>query len=451
MSSTLAPPSPRGAPIIGNIREIQRDNIGAFMSAFRDHGDVIRFKGPLKIDLFAHPDHVKRVLQDEHRNYPRPVKVQGCLQTIVGTGLVAAEGGFWRRSRRLAQPAFHREVLEQFADTFVQGTAELVESWEREVDSGTPIDVKSAMMNLSLTNLARALFRTDWSAEFGQIEPAVAEALRYTHKRMTSPVDPYKIPGPARNRFDGALKTINSVLYPLIEERRRNGGSNDLVSLLLNAKDDESGTTFSDDQIRDEVSGFFVAGHETVSSAFTWTWYLLSRNPDVWRKVRAEAIEVLGDRTPTVADLPKLTYTTMVLQESMRLYPPIFVYMRCADQDDEVGGFHIPKGRWVVVCPYVTHRHPDFWENPDGFDPERFTPERMAARHRMAYLPFGAGPRKCIGDSFAMVQMPLAVAMIARRFRLDLVDGQTVVPEPAISLRPRDPLYMRLRSAEEAH
>jgi cytochrome P450 len=317
------------------------------------------------------------------------------------------------------------------------------------VGSGEPIDVKSAMMNLSLTNLARALFRTDWTSELGQLEPAVAEALRFTNKRMTSPFDPYKVPGLGRREFNAALATINSVLYPLIEERRRDGGSADLVSLLIEANDDETGTGFNDEQIRDQVSGFFVAGHETVSSALTWTWYLLSKNPVVWRTIRDEANAVFGDRAPTVEDLPKLVYTKMAIQESMRLYPPIWVYMRCAANDDEIGGYHIPAGRWIVVCPYVTHRHPAFWENPEGFDPERFAPEREKARHRLAYLPFGGGPRRCIGEAFAMVQMPLALAMIAQRFRLDLVEGQQVVPEPTISLRPRDPVMMRVRAADE--
>jgi cytochrome P450 len=443
-TSLVRPPGPKGLPIIGSIRDIQNDNIAAFMDAFHAHGDIVRFKGPLPIDLVVHPDYVKRVLMDEHRRYPRPDKVQGCLKTIVGSGLVAAEGSYWRRSRRLAQPAFHHQMLQRFADVFVQGAAETIQRLEPLAGTGESIDVKSAMMHLSMTNLARALFRTDWTNELRQLEPAVAEALRFTNKRLTSPIDPYRLPGFGRKQFNSALSTINSVLYPLIDSRRREGGSADLVSMLIDAIDDESGTGFTDDQIRDEVSGFFVAGHETVSSALTWTWYLLSKNPEVGRRIRDEANAVFGDRTPTVGDLPKLIYTKMVIQESMRLYPPIFVYMRCAAEDDVIGGFGIPKGRWIVVCPYVTHRHPAFWENPEKFDPERFAPGKEKGRHRVAYLPFGAGPRKCIGDSFAMVQMPLVVAMIAQRFRLDLVEGQKVVPEPAISLRPRDPLMMRV-------
>jgi cytochrome P450 len=209
-------------------------------------------------------------------------------------------------------------------------------------------------------------------------------------------------------------------------------------------RDDETGQGLSDEQVRDEVIGFFIAGHETVSSALSWTWMLLSRNPESWRRLRAEVDEVLGGRTPTAADVAKLEYTTRVLLEAMRLYPPIFVLMRCAKEDDEVGGYHVPAGANIVLCAYVTHRHPEFWENPEGFDPDRFTPERSEGLHRMAYFPFSAGPRKCIGNTFAMMQMPIVLAMVAQRFRLNLLPGEEVVPEPAISLRPRDPLVMML-------
>jgi len=435
--------------VLGSIREIQRDNIGTFMSAFRSYGDIVRFRGPLKIDLVVHPEYVKHVLHEQHKNYPRPSVVQEKLSTIVGNGLVAAEGKQWRRSRRLAQPAFHHDRLERCVQTITATTADMLDSWDASYARGRPIDVKSQMMHLSLQNLARSLFASDLGAEVDRIEPAVAHALQFTHRRMTSPIDPYRIPSRSSRAFAASLETINSVLYPMISARRRRDGEGDLVRLLLDALDEETGASYTDRQIRDEVSGFFVAGHETVSSALTWTCYLLSLNAVSWRRVRAEVDTVLGGRVPTVTDIPALQYTTMAVQEAMRLFPPIFVYMRCAAQDDVIGGYGIPAGRWVVVCPYVTHRHPEYWENAEAFDPERFLPERSSGRPRTAYLPFGAGPRKCIGDSFAMLQMPLVMAMIVQRFRLDLVGGLKVVPEPAISLRPRDPVLMRLTRVQD--
>jgi cytochrome P450 len=431
--------------------DIQRDNVQTFMDAFRRYGDIVHFRGPLTINLLIHPDFVKHVLQDRHRNYPRPAFVDNKLKTIVGDGLVANEGDVWLRSRRLAQPAFHRQKIAAFGTLMTDATAEMLSTWERIARDGEPFDVKSEMMRLSLTNLAKALFKSDWSHHVAALEPAVAIALAQTHLRLTSPIDPQRFPLPSTRRFNRALETLDNLVYPMIAERRKSTGDGaDLVTMLLEARDEETGEGMTDRQIRDEVIGFLIAGHETVSAALTWTWYLLSKNPEPWRRLRAEVLEVLGDRTPTIDDLPKLQYTTMVLSEAMRLYPPIFVLMRSPVEDDKVGGYDLPAGSNVVLCPYVTHRHPAFWENPEGFDPLRFTPERSAGRHRMAYFPFAAGPRKCIGDTFAMMEMPLVVAMIAQRYRLDLVPGQQVQAQPAISLRPRNSLMMRLKSVPPA-
>jgi cytochrome P450 len=239
---------------------------------------------------------------------------------------------------------------------------------------------------------------------------------------------------------------LDEIIYQAIADRRSatESDATDLVSILLNVRDEETGEGMTDKQIRDEIIGFFIAGHETVSSALTWTWYLLSTHPDAWRRVRAEVDEVLQGRTPTAADAKALQYIHRCLLESMRLYPPIWVLMRYAKEDDEMGGYHVPAGSNIVLCPYVTHRHTDFWTNPEAFDPDRMLPERAKGLHRMAYFPFSGGPRKCIGNTFAMLQMPIVIAMIAQRMRLDLAPGAKPVPEPGISLRPRDALTMYL-------
>lgn len=439
-------PGPKGYPLLGSIPDIQRDNIQAFMNAWRAHGDIVHFSGPLDINLLVHPDYVKRVLQDNHKNYPRPAFVQEKLQSIVGDGLVAGEGPSWLRSRRLTQPSFHRETVAGLASTFAATTGGVLERWPAKLASGQPLDVRSEMMHISLANLATALFKTDWSGEIDHVEPMVAYLLSHTNRRLTSPVDPQQFPLPSSWRFDESLRTLDDILYRLIRERRAQPGT-DMVSMLLGTKDEDTGETMTDAQVRDEVSGFFIAGHETVSSALTWVWYLLSKNPDCWRLVRREVEEVLGDRDPTAEDVTRLRYTTMVLHEALRLYPPIFVLMRFAVDDDLMGGHRVPAQSNIVLCPYVTHRHPDFWDDPEGFDPERFSPERSEGRHRMAYFPFAGGPRKCIGDSFAMMQIPIVVAMITQRYRMDLVPGAPVVPQPAISLRPRDPLLMTVHPA----
>jgi len=444
-------PGPRGNPILGSIRDIQRDNIQTFMDAWQEYGDIVHFRGPLTINLLVHPDYVQHVLRDNFRNYPRPEFVRDKLKSIVGEGLVAAEGEQWAKSRRITQPAFDPQRIKELAPVVTDTTAGLLDELERHAAGGGPIDVKSAMMHISLANLANAIFKADIRADIPRIEPAVAYALEHTNRRLTSPVDPQRFPLASTRRFREMLNVVDVIIYRLIGERRRatNGGA-DLVSLLLGTRDPETGESMDDRQVRDEVIGFFIAGHETVSSALTWTWYLLSQNPDCWRRLKEEVDHVVGDRVPTAEDIPNLTYTQNVLLEAMRLYPPIFVLMRRALEDDEVGGYHIPKDANVVLCAYVTHRHPEFWHNPEGFDPDRFLPERAEGIHRMAYYPFAGGPRKCIGNTFAMVEMPLVVAMVAQRFRLNLVSGWPVVPQPAISLRPRDPLLMTLAPAHSS-
>jgi cytochrome P450 len=441
-------PGPRGKPVLGSILDIQRDNIQTFMDAWREYGDIVHFRGPLTINLVVHPDYVQRVLKDNYRNYPRPEFVRDKLKSIVGEGLVAAEGEGWQRSRKMTQPAFHQEILAETGESIARTTAEMLERWEEKAGRGEEIDAKSEMMHISLANLGNALFKTDWRRDLDRVEPAVAFALAHTNRRLTSPVDPQRFPLPSVRKFNEGLATLDEIIYRLIAERRGSSdGGTDLVSMILRSRDEATGEPMSDRQIRDEVIGFFIAGHETVSSCLTWTWYLLSKNPTSWQRFKAEVDEVVGDRAPTVEDVPKLQYTERVLLEALRLYPPIFVLMRLAVEDDEMGGYHVPAGSNTVLCPYVTHRHPDFWDNPEGFDPDRFLPERVEGIHRMAYFPFAGGPRKCIGNDFAMIQMPMVIAMVAQRFRPSLVPGVPVVPEPAISLRPRDPLMMTLDSA----
>ena len=437
-------PGPRGNLVLGSIRDIQRDNIQTFMDAHREYGDIVHFRGPLTINLVVHPDYVEHVLRHNYKNYPRPDFVADKLKTIVGDGLVGAEGDQWASSRKKAQPAFHPKIVESYASAFVETTNELLDSWSVHADRGNSIDVKSEMMHMSLTNLGKTLFKADWSKQVDIVEPIVAGSLSYTNKRLTSPVDPLRFPLPSTKRFQAGLGVLDKIIYDAINDRRAatDTDATDLVSILLNVRDEETGAAMTDKEIRDEISGFFVAGHETVSSALTWTWYLLSKHPDVWRRVRAEANEVIGDRTPTAADAKALQYINRVLLEAMRLYPPIFVLMRCATEEDEIDGFHVPAGANMVLCPYVTHRHTDFWTNPEAFDPDRFLPERAAGLHRMAFFPFSGGPRKCIGNTFAMLQMPLVVAMVAQRFNLALEPGHEPVMEPAISLRPRDALPM---------
>jgi cytochrome P450 len=437
------PPGPRGHLLLGSIPEIRRDNVHAFLDIWRRYGDTVRLRGPVTLYLVAHPDGVKHVLQDNAANYPRPPAVRDRLQAIVGDGLVGAEGAAWVRSRRMAQPAFRRHHLDRFCALFAEATAEVLRAWERAAELGQPLDVEAEMVRVSLANLGASLFQADWRRDVERIAPAVTEILAFANSRLTSVVDTSRLPLPSTRRFHRRLELLDSILYPMISERRRAPGGDDLVSMLVDARD-EDGARLTDKQVRDETISFFIAGHATIASALTWTWYLLSTHPESWRRLRAQVDEVLGGRPPGAADLPRLRYATMVVQEAMRLYPPVYLLLRRALADDEVGGYRIPAGADIAICPYVTHRHPAFWDNPEGFDPERFAPEPSGRHHRMAFFPFSGGPRRCIGEGFAQLQLPLVVAMVSQRYRLSLLPARPAEVGVAVTLRPRVPMLMRV-------
>jgi cytochrome P450 len=304
-------------------------------------------------------------------------------------------------------------------------------------------------MRLTLGVVGKTLFSTDISGEASELGRAMTEALEYVTFRTRRPFAlPPRVPTPRSRRFHAAMRTFDQIVYGLIADRRRAAAPReDLLSVLLAARDGETGEALSDREIRDEVVTFLTAGHETTAVALSWTWYLLSRHPEAARRVRAELADVLRGQTPTVEHLPRLEYTKRVIEEVMRLYPPAWAVERSAVGDDELGGYPIPAGSAVDLSPYVTHRHPAFWENPEGFDPDRFTPERAAGRPRFAYFPFGGGPRHCIGSEFAMLEAQLVVAMVAQRYRLELVPGYRAEPDSTIVLRPRPGVVMTLRKA----
>ena len=438
-------PGPRGYPIVGSIPDFRRDIIQTFMDGWRRYGDVVKFRVAGPNFLIVHPDSVKQILQDGHRTYPHAEHQNKNWRTIVGEGLVVSDGEFWLRQRRLMQPAFHRQRIAAFISLMTATIAEMVEAWQARADRGERIDMQSEMMRLTLNILARALFSADVGSEAAAIAEAVTVELEYANRRLLSPVNiPEQIPTPANRRFVAARRTLDRIVVRLITERRQSGEDRgDLLSMLLAARDPETGEGMTNGQLRDEVVMMFIAGHESTALALTWAWYLLAQHPTVQDRLRSEVGEVLGGRTPEAGDVEKLRYTSMVIDETMRLYPPFWVVLRQPLEAAEVGGYHIPARANVFLSPYVTHRHPDFWENPEGFDPERFTPERSAGRHRFAYFPFGAGPRKCIGDSFATIEMRLAMAMVAQRFRMELLPGPDVGLKAGLSLRPARPILMK--------
>lgn len=444
-------PSPPAENIVGHLKPLRTDQLNFLLRAREICGDVARLRiGVLPAHLLSHPEHVRHVLVDNHRNYDKQTRGFAALRIVLGNGLLTSEGDFWRRQRRIAQPAFHRERIAAFGVSMVRAAEDTARAWELVAKRGGTIDVAEEMMRLTLRIAGETLLSSDVTSDAAAVGQAVGVLLIGARTRMLQPVEiPLRVPTPSNRRLSAAIQVVESVVLRMIEDRRRmtSGRPNDLLTMLMEARDEETGEGMTDQQLRDEVVTIFLAGHETTANALAWTFYLLSKHPDAARRVGAELHDVLRGRAPEVADLGKLPVTTAVLKESMRLFPPAWMIGRRPIADDVIDGYEIPRDSVVFTSPWVTHRHPAFWTNPEGFELDRFLPERAADIHRHAYFPFGAGPRICIGQGFAMIEAVLLLATLAQRFRLDLVPGHAVVPQPSITLRPRHGILVRPRLA----
>ncbi len=424
-----------------------------FQMRARDRfGDIFRFRmGPLLVHFLHHPDHVRRVFHDNPKNYQRGWQYR-ILRRLFGDSLLVSEGDFWLRQRRLAQPAFHRQRLAGYANVMVDATARMLSSWCAEGVSEITVEIGREMSRLALAIASRTLFDRDVSHEADSVGKAFAVVSQYLEHRFNRPFTtlPLWCPTPGNRRFKEAARTLNELVMDLVRERRSEGRDHgDLLSMLMSARDEESGASMTDDQLRSEVLTFLMAGHETTATALTWTWYLLATHPAIQQRVRDEVVRVLGDRSPTLADLPQLDATRMVLEESMRLYPPVWAVPRQVVADDDIGGFRVPRGSTVLLCQFVTHRHPDFWEKPDVFNPDRFAPERTATRPKGVYFPFLGGAHQCIGNEFAMLEMRLIVALMLQKFELELLPDQEIRPQASIALRPSGPVQLALRRLKD--
>ncbi len=432
----------------GSFRAFVRDPLQFQVQARQRYGDVVRFRvGPLLVHFLYHPDHVRHVLHDHPKNYLRGWHYR-LLRRLLGENLVVSEGDYWLRQRRLAQPAFSRQRLAGYAAVMVEATQQMLARWRQAAAAGQVLDIGREMSRVALAIAGRTLFGRDVSDSADTVGQMFPIAAGYLERRFNRPftTPPVCVPTPANLRFRRAVRRLNDIVLDLIRERRQEGRDHgDLLSMLMQARDEESGATMTDEQLRSEALAFFLAGHETTATALTWTWYLLAGHPTIQDQVREEACAVLGDRTPSCAEVACLERCRMVIEEAMRLYPPVWAIPRQAVQDDEIGGYRIPAGSTVGLCPFITHRHPSAWENPEAFDPDRFTPERVAGRAKGAYFPFLSGPHQCIGNEFALLEMRLIVALVLLEFDLTPLPDQVVVPVGSIGLRPRDPLRMAVQ------
>jgi cytochrome P450 len=447
----MRPPGPRGLPILGMLLAVRRDPIGVFLRAARHFGEVVYFKiGPRRGYLITNPADVRHVLQDNARNYHKSPLYQN-LRMSIGNGLLTSEDDFWLRQRRIAQPAFHRQRVAELGGVMARAGRETADAWQSIASGDRPVDIADEMMRFTRTVVLRALLGGDLGPFASKIDQAWVVINEHVGNSFWSLGIAERFQRAKAREFEEARFILRQAVDYVINERRRNPSHGaDLLSMLMDARDEETGERMTDEQLRVEVTTFLLAGQETTSLALTWTWYLLSQHPAIRQRLEQELDTVLAGRAPEYSDLAQLPYTRMVIDEALRLYPPAWGLSRQALADDTVGGFHLPGGWLVFVIPYVLHRLPQYWEDPETFDPERFSPENSADRPKFVYVPFGAGPRQCIGNQFALIEAHLSVATLAQRYRLQLVKGHRVEPWPLITLRPRYgmPMFIEARQGK---
>lgn len=449
MATSLNPPGPRGHLIRGNLPEYVPNPLTYLTDVTRQYGDVARLRFfHIPIYIFNNPEHIEDVLVTNNRSFIKPVDFRfPFFRAIFGKGLLTSEGDFWLRQRRLAQPAFHRNRIAEYGQCMVAYTEQMLAAWK---ESETR-DIHREMMILTLRIAIKALFNVDTKREAVIMYNLSDELIKMFELQERSTWLAHNfLPTPDNRRFHRLVKNLDEYIYGIIRKRRQSGEDRgDLLSMLLQAQDEDDGSRMTDKQLRDEVMTLFMAGHETTAIALSWTWYLLSQNPDADARLGMELESVLGGRTPRIEDLPQLRYVNAIVKESLRLYPPAWGFGRQAKEDCEIGGYHVRKGRQVFFFPWIVHRDPRYFDNPEEFRPERWMDESIDQLHKYAYFPFGGGPRLCIGNTFAKMEAVLVLATIAQRYRLRLVEGQVIEPWPVFTLRPRYGIKMVIEKREK--
>jgi cytochrome P450 len=441
-----ARPAPR-VPRLGLfefIRRVRTDQLSIIRPD--QYGEDLSYNRILLLHSFLvnKPEYIEHVLLTNHGNYRKSHFARHLLGPLLGEGLLTAEGEVWRRERRIAAPAFHTRRVGALVDTVAACSADALARW-RAIEGS--FDLFSEMMALTLAVISRTMFSDDTLGEVETLRRLTGVVVSLRPNLLDLFGFPEWIPRLRSRPYREAIAAFEALVARLLAERRRaQQERNDLLAMLLSARDAETGEGMSDRALRDEILTIFLAGHETTANALTWTLYLLARHPEAEARLHEELARVLGPRAPTFADLAELKWTRMVIEESMRLYPPAHAIARSAIGEDTIGGMRVPAGASISISIsiYMTHRNPKLWRQPDRFDPERFAPAAVAARHRFAYLPFGGGPRICIGNGFAMAEAQVILAMIAQRYRLRLAPGYPVEPVGLITLRPKHGLWMTL-------
>lgn len=448
-------PGPRGTPVLGVIPELRRDRLQFVSDMAAQYGDIVKYN-VLNISLIQvnQPDAIQHVLQDNNKNYHKGFELMPTLDMTLGHGLLTNEGEPWLKQRRLMSPVFHHRNIAQMGAMMTRHTIKMYETrWANAARRGETLNVAGEMMQLTLDIVSEALFSANVSEHAAQVAQAVTTLVEDATIRFDFPFYPQpNVPTPHNRAFMRSLNQLNKIIYGLINERRAQQTAsqpkeyNDLLQLLLDARDPDSDDAMNDKQLRDELITLFIAGHETTANLLAWTFYLLSQHPDIEANALAELEQVLSGRVATANDLPNLPYTRRVLDEVLRLYPPAWMLTRTNLADDEILGYPIPAHSFLAISPFAVHRNPAYWDQPERFDPDRFLPDTAKQLHRFVYFPFGGGPRLCIGRGFAQVEAHLILATILQRAHLSLATNKRVEMQALVTLRPKGGLPMRVES-----
>lgn len=444
--SPTHPAGPKPSWIGGNALAYKDDPIAFIMNNRRDYGDVVYYR-LLDFEFYAlyHPDDVKEILLTQSKKVIKAPVYKNLLSKYLGNGLLISDGQVWKQQRKLVQPAFHHQRIQNYADMMVRYTHEMVDSWQGQAS----IDIYNAMTELTLYIVVNTLFNTDirdTAFEIGELTSTLQEVV---NDESSNPIQlPEWIPTPFNRRKKHSIKRLNEITMSVIQDRRASGeDKGDLLSMLLMSTD-EDGNSMSDEMVKDEALTIFLAGHDTTANALSWAWYLIGQHPEVEAKLLDEVDHVLGTRPATLSDLKDLTYTEMVFKEAMRLYPPSFQIARQADDDIYLphSGYTIPKGMGIAISQYALHHDERFFPDPEKFDPERFAPENEGNIHKYAYIPFIYGPRVCVGNAFALMEAQFIMATILQRYQLSLQANQDIGWTALLTLNPDRPIMVDLKS-----
>lgn len=446
------PPIYKSGRLMGHFHTMRESLLKLFVNTHENMGEIARVRlGPKYVYFTKNPEHIAEILTKQSSRFAKQTRGYEKLRLFLGEGLVTSEGDFWKKQRRIAQPAFHRERIAGFVDTMGRAAEEIFPTWDAATHQEKSFDISQQMMELTLKIAGETLFSQDISEKNSSFGPSLSYVLEHFNW-LVSAKGPYPEywPLPRNIRFWKDLRNLKSRAQKIIQQRRTDPGSyNDLLAMLMEAKDEETGESMSDKHLLDEVFTMLLAGHETTANALSWTFHLLSQHPDIAERVAQENAELLGERRPEAHELKSLTYTEQVFKEALRLYPPVWALARKATQETQLGDYLLPKGAFIFFAQYITQRDAQHWKDPEVFNPDRFAPEafkefKKKPNWRFIYFPFSRGQRQCIGDQFAMMEGLTVLSILSRKYTFKPDSTRVVEPEPTLTLRPKNGLFLHI-------